>query len=137
MQCPRWHNFGAKPLGRVEEMGTNFSSSQTLSHMGRIGYIYWIMNISTVDPLKVNFLHYTFPSRTSRPKIGPHHFTCEKVGPTKNHKLDRIEGLIAHESCRPQAVYKVDLSQCVLRTRAHGTFINLNVFFGEERPECV
>ena len=45
------------------------------------------MNISTVGPLKVNPFHHTFPSRTLVPNIGPHHFICEKVGPTKVDKV--------------------------------------------------
>ena len=62
MWPPRWHIFGAKPSNQLETIKMSFSLAQILD-MGRIGIIYWIMDISSISPWKVNPLHYTFPSR--------------------------------------------------------------------------
>jgi hypothetical protein len=70
---PVWHprlcNFDSKSSSRFDETRTSLFLAQTLN-MNRIGLICWIMNISTIDVWKVDSLH----SKTSRPKIGPHHF---------------------------------------------------------------
>jgi hypothetical protein len=48
MWHPRWHNFGAKPFGWLEEIKMNFSLARIVN-MGRIGLIHWIINISTAS----------------------------------------------------------------------------------------
>ena len=47
MWHPRWHEFDAKPLGWLEEIGTKSSLAQTLN-TGWIAIIHWITNIYTV-----------------------------------------------------------------------------------------
>lgn len=49
------------------------------------GLIRWILNIFTISPWKI----YFFSSRTMRPKIVPHHFTCDKIGSKKFDKVER------------------------------------------------
>jgi hypothetical protein len=92
MWCPRWHNLDAKPSGRLEEFRTSFSSARTLN-MSRIGLIRWIMNLSTIISCKVVSLHYIFSSRTLKPKLGPHHYTCNKINPQKVDKVEFDWGL--------------------------------------------
>ena len=61
MWHPRWHEFDAKPLGWLEEIGTKSSLAQTLN-MGWIAVIHWITNIYTVGSCpKVNSLHALSP----------------------------------------------------------------------------
>jgi hypothetical protein len=68
------------------------------------------MSIFIVGSLKVNSLHYTFPSRRS----GLITLHVTRLGPLKLIKMGKIEDLIAHELRRPQTVYKVGLVSAIL-----------------------
>ena len=66
--------------------------------MGRIGFVRWIMNISTFGPSKVDSLPYIFPSKIWEPKIVLITLYVTKLSPQNVHKVGLDRGLNAHES---------------------------------------
>ena len=95
MWRPRWHNFGTKPLFRLEKNKTSFSSASTLD-MDWIGLIRWIwasllwiherlLLFTTLSPqehhdLKLDLItfHVTRLSLKKVDKVGLHRGLCAR-----------------------------------------------------------
>ena len=63
-----------------------------------------------------------------RPKIVPHHFTCDKIGSKKFDEVERGLRLDSWGSGRPQDVYKVGVS-CILQNFKNTYVLSIELVF--------